>query len=183
MISNLLEKNIVKVLTYFLISPGSRYTRKEIKEKTRMNNVPLDKTLTKLKSLRLLAEDKKLYSLNFNIEKNKEVFSLVSSEYNYFNIPYKIFNLLVEVAERLSKNKGVKSVILFGSYAKLIYTENSDIDIAIVMRSRTRKQKEKIKKEIDKLADRIELHFFEENDMGERDSLIKDILKNGKVIF
>src|SRR3989344_3082065 len=104
MISNLLEKNIARVLTYFLISPGSRYARKEIKEKTEMNNVPLDKTLTKLKSLKLIAENKKLYSLNFNIEKNKEIFNIISSEYHYFNIPYKIFNILIEVAEKLSKN-------------------------------------------------------------------------------
>lgn len=183
MISNLLEKNVRKVLTYFLISPGSRYARKEIKEKTEMNNVPLDKTIIKLKSLRLITENKKLYSLNFNIEKNKEIFGIISSEYNYFNIPYKIFNILVEVVEKLSKNKGVKSAILFGSYAKLIHVKNSDIDIAVIMKSKTRKQIEKIKKEIDKFDDKTELHFFEEKDLKEKDPLIKDILKNGKIIL
>ena len=183
MISNLFDKNIVKILTYFLISPGSRYKRKEIKEETEMNNAPLDNTLTKLKALKLISENKKLHALNFNIEKNKEIFYILSNEYKYFNIPYKIFNILVETAEKLSKYKSVKSVILFGSYAKLIQTENSDIDLSIIVENMTKKQTDKIKKEIGKLSRKIELHFFEEDDMKAGDPLIKDILKNGKAIL
>ncbi len=183
MISILFDKNIVKILTYFLISPGSRYTRKEIKEKTEMNNIPLDKTLTKVKVLKLINEKKKLYALNFNTEKNKEIFNIISNEYKYFNIPYKVFNIIVKTAEKLSKYKSVKSAILFGSYAKLIQTENSDIDISIIMENMTKKQTDKIKKEIGKLSKEIELHFFEEKDMKADDPLIKDILKNGKVIL
>jgi predicted nucleotidyltransferase len=183
MISNLFEKNIVKILTYFLISPGSRYTRKEIKEKTKMNNVPLDNTLTKLKNLKLLNENKKIYELNFKIEKNKEIFGIISSEYKYFNIPHEVFNIILESEEKLAKNKTVKSMILFGSYAKLIHTENSDIDIAIITKSKTKKQTDKIKKETKRLNKKLELHFFEENDLKANDPLIKDILRNGKVIF
>src|SRR3989338_1352343 len=115
MISNLFDKNIIRILSYFLISPGSRYTRKEIKEKTQMNNIPLDSTLTKLKSLRLITSKGKLYSLNFSIEKKKET--------------------------------------------------------------------DKIKKEINKLNIKIELHFFEEKDLKANDPLIKEILKNGKPIL
>jgi len=181
--SNLFEKNIVKILTYFLISPGSRYTRKEIKEKTKMNNVPLDNTLTKLKNLKLLNENKKIYELNFKIEKNKEIFEIISSEYKYFNIPHEIFNIILETEEKLARNKTVKSMILFGSYAKLIHTENSDIDIAIITKSKTKKQTDKIKKETKILNKNLELHFFEENDLKANDPLIKDILRNGKVIF
>ena len=183
MISNLFDKNIIRILSYFLISPGSRYTRKEIKEKTQMNNIPLDSTLTKLKSLRLITSKGKLYSLNFSIEKNKEIFSLISEEYKSFNIPYKIFNLLVETAEKLSKIKDINSAILFGSYAKLIQTENSDIYIAIITERENKKQTDKIKKEINKLNIKIELHFFEEKDLKANDPLIKEILKNGKPIL
>ena len=49
-----------------------------------MHNLPLDNTLQKLKSLNIINENKNLYSLNFNIERNKLLFSLISSEYNYF---------------------------------------------------------------------------------------------------
>ncbi len=181
MISNLFDKNIVRILSFFLISPGSRYTRKEIKEKTEMNNLPLDATLTKLKSLKLINENKKLYALNFNIEKNKELFNILSYEYKYFNIPHKIFNVLVETTEKLSKIKGTNSAILFGSYAKLIHTENSDIDIAVITEEKIKT--EKIKKDVKKISSKIELHFLKEEEMKANDQLIKDILKNGKVIL
>ena len=181
MISNLFDKNIIRILSYFLISPGSRYTRKEIKEKTQMNNIPLDSTLTKLKSLKLITENKKLHALNFSIEKNKEIFSLISEEYKSFNIPHKIFNTLIETAEKLSKIKDINSAILFGSYAKLIQTENSDIDIAVITKNKTNTTK--LKKEISKINSKIELHFFEEKDLKANDLLIKEILKNGKPIL
>ena len=60
--NNIFDKNLAKILSFFLISPGSRYKRKEIKEKTKMNNIPLDKTLQKLISLRLIKENKNLYN-------------------------------------------------------------------------------------------------------------------------
>ena len=69
--TNLLDKNLAKILAFFLISPGSRYNRKEIKEKTKMNNIPLDNTLQKLITLKLLEQNKSLYNLNLKIEKNK----------------------------------------------------------------------------------------------------------------
>ncbi len=183
MISNIMDKNIVRVLTYFLISPGSKYTRKEIKEKTGMNNVPLDDTLTKLKNLKLISENKKIYSLNFSIEKNKEIFDLLSEEYKNFNIPHRIYNAIVETAEKLAKIRSVSSAILFGSYAKLIQTENSDIDIAVIFADKTKKQADKIKREIGKINKKIELHFFEDKEMKADDALIRDILRNGKVLF
>jgi len=183
MISNIFDKNIIRILTYFLISPGSRYTRKEIKEKTEMNNIPLDSTLTKLKLLKLIIESKKLYALNFSIEKNKEIFNIISNEYKSFNIPYKIFNLLVELGEKLSRNKYVKSVMLFGSYAKLIQTENSDIAVIIEKKLKLKQQIDKITEQINKINKKIELHFFEEKEMKEKDPVIKDVLRNGKLIL
>ena len=45
MISYLFEKDIFKVLSLFGISPGSRFKRNEIKDKTLLYNVNLDKAL------------------------------------------------------------------------------------------------------------------------------------------
>jgi len=192
MISNLFNKNLLKVLSFFLISPGSRYNRKEIKEKTEMNNIPLDNTLQKLKSLNLINENKNIYSLNFNIEKNKEIFDILSNEYKYFNVSYKIFNILVETSEKLSKIKGIESVFLFGSYAKLIHTESSDIDIAIIAEKKIKnKQKleKNIKKEISRISQKskkeIQLHFLTQEDIKKykSDAFIKDVLRNSKQIL
>ena len=190
--TNLLDKNLAKILAFFLISPGSRYNRKEIKEKTKMNNIPLDNTLQKLITLKLLEQNKSLYNLNLKIEKNKEIFDTISDEYKYFNVPYSIFNILLETSEKLSKIKNINSAILFGSFAKLIHTNKSDIDIAIILNNKIKnknKTEKAIKKELTKIEKKnnkqIEPHFFTQKDLnaGRSDPLIKDILRNGKEIL
>ena len=45
MITDIFNKDIVKILTLFSVSLGSKFTRNEIKEKTMLNNVPLDNAL------------------------------------------------------------------------------------------------------------------------------------------
>ncbi|MEK6888936.1 MAG: nucleotidyltransferase domain-containing protein [Nanoarchaeota archaeon] len=190
--SNTFDKNIVKVLSFLLISPGSRYKRKELKDKTKMNNVPLDNTLKKLKSLKIIEEKKNIISLNLIEEENKEIFNIISREYKSFNLPYNIFNILVEISEKLSKINEINEAILFGSYSKLIYTDKSDIDIVIIFKDKIKKMniKEKqINNEIRKISKKsnkdIQLHFFSVKDIKENksDPLIKDILRNGKKIL
>ncbi|MBS3088526.1 nucleotidyltransferase domain-containing protein [Candidatus Pacearchaeota archaeon] len=184
MISNIFDKSVVKLISYFLISPGSRYTRKELKEKTEMNNLPLDNLLTKLLSLRILNKKNNLYQFSSENEAFLEILEKIKQEYKEFGVPYRIFNILVETAEKLSKNKSVSSAVLFGSYAKLVHTENSDIDIAVVTKSKfPEKQITKTKKEIAKISDKTELHFFQEKDLQEKDALIQDIKRNGKRIL
>lgn len=192
MISNLFEQNLVRVLSLFVISPGSRYKRKNIQDKTQMYNIPLDNALQKLDSLKLISEKKGLFSLNFEIEKNKDIFEIISKEYNYFNLPHSIFNILIQISNNLSKIHGIESILLFGSYAKMIYQEKSDIDIAIILDEKV-KNIEKIKNKINNLIKRvskksgkeIQLHFFSSKDIKENksDPFIKDILVNSKALL
>lgn len=190
--TNILDKNLVKVLSFFLISPGSRYNRRDIQEKTKMNNLPLDNTIQRLLALKLIKKNKQLYNLNFDMEENKKIFSIISNEYKYFNLPYKIFNILTEISNIFLKIREINSAILFGSFAKLIHNEKSDIDIAIILKNKiknTQKTEKIIKDRISKIAKKnkkeIELHFFIQKDLqaGKTDPLIEDILKNGKEIL
>jgi len=190
MISNLFNKNIIGVLTFFLISPGSRYNRKEIKEKTGMNNIPLDNTLKKLLSLKILREKNRLFGLDIESEEIKKVIEYIKEEYKRFNLPYKIFNIIIEISNRLSEIKQIEELYLFGSYAKLIYHEKSDIDLAVIFHNKIKnrgKLEKKIERTIEKIGKKnkkkIEVHFFLEKDMKERDPLIKDILRNGKKLL
>ncbi len=190
--TNILDKGLAKILSFFLISPGSKYNRKDIQEKTKMNNIPLDNAIQKLLTLKLINKNKQFYFLNFNIEENKRIFSIISDEYKYFNLSHQIFNILIEISDILSKIKEIKSVVLFGSFAKLIYTENSDMDIAVILDNKIKnmqKTEKTIKDRIIKIAKKnrkeIELHFFMQKDLqiGKSDPLIKDIIKNGKEIL
>jgi len=48
MILNLFDLSVAKVLTVFSLAPGIKLRRKEIKEKTKLTNLTLDKTLNVL---------------------------------------------------------------------------------------------------------------------------------------
>ncbi|MBS3092391.1 nucleotidyltransferase domain-containing protein [Candidatus Pacearchaeota archaeon] len=191
MISNIFNKNIVKILSFLLISPGSKYTRNEIKEKTKMNNVPLDKTLNIMLNLNIIKKEKKFLNVNMENEEISELIKKVRQEYHKLSVPYNIFIILMDISEKLLELKFTKKVILFGSYAKLIYSESSDIDIVVILHLKKReinKDKKTIEKEINKISKKnkkeIELHFFSYEDLKHKeDALIKDILRNGKEII
>ncbi len=47
------------------------------------------------------------------------------------NIPKNILEIIIKYIKELSKEISIDKVIIFGSYAKNCYNEDSDIDIAI----------------------------------------------------
>jgi len=177
----LFDSNILKIMTIFSISPGSRLNRKIIKEKTGIANVILDKTLAKLVNFKLLIKEKGFFALNFKNAEVKWIINLVAENYAKFKqIPLKEYFVILNIIDEFSKIKDVGDVYLFGSYAKLIFRENSDIDIAVIS--------EIDKKEINKVAGKlekkynkkIEVHFFTKKFYNnKRDPLVKEILQHG----
>lgn len=181
MIIKIFNKEIFKVLTIFSVSPGSRFRRAEFKEKTFLNNVVLDNTLNDLIKTRIIKKEKKLYFLNFENEYTQSILSVISKQYKYLKeIPLKIYFTLIDFTSEIKQNN--EEIFLFGSYSKLIYKENSDIDIAIIGKN---PNKEIIKKIITKLEKKykviIEVHYFDKEKFykNKTDPLVKDILRNG----
>ena len=190
MISNIFNNNFIRILTFMLISPGSRYTRNELKNKTKMNNTPFDNSLNTLLNIRILKKEKNFIMINFENEEFKNILDNIRMEFLKFNLPYEIFNIITEVSNALLKEKYIKEIILFGSYAKLIYSEKSDIDIAIILENIKNEKnskkwiENKLKKMERKSGKKIEAHFFNKEDLKHKeDPLIKDIIKNGKMVI
>lgn len=188
MITNLFDKNIAKILALFSISPGARFTRNEIKEKTLLNNVPLDNTLTILIRSKILVKEKRFLSLNWENIYLKNIVDIFKKEYLRFKeLPLRIYLILLDIPYQLTSIKEIKNIYLFGSFAKLIHTEKSDIDLAIILKKEDKEVIGKIKKEINKIEEKyhkaIEEHFFEERDLNKRDPLIKEIKRNKVVLF
>ncbi len=188
--ANLFDKNLIRIISYFLISPGSRYRRKELKEKTGMNNVPLDTNLNKLCALKILKEKRNIYNLNLENQDMQLILNEIKKEYDEFHLSHAIFNIIVEISEKVAREKSIAQTILFGSYAKLIHTDKSDIDISIILKDSIKNVssiEKKLRKETEKIGRRhskiIELHFFHEKDMKQHDPLIKDIVRNGKPLW
>jgi len=180
MIGLLFDRNVFKVLTLFSLSPGSKFKRNEIKEKILLNNVPLDKCLGIMVCAGILKKDRKIYSLNFESEYQQQIIGVVSKEYKYFReIPLKIYFLLYDF---ISEIKIDGELFLFGSYAKLIYKEGSDVDIAFVGNNPDKKQVNKIITKLEKKYDSvIEIHYFGKDEFYncKKDPLVSDIMRNG----
>ena len=188
MITDVFNKDIVKVLTLFSISPGSKFTRNEIKEKTALNNVPLDNVITVLLNNKILIKGKRFLSLNFENKNLKFMLDVVKKEHIKFKeMPLKIYYIMLDVSSVLSKIRSIAKVYLFGSYAKLIYTEKSDIDIAVILEKEDKNLIKKLKKGINRIEEKcnksIELHFFEKKEMNRKDPIIKEVLRNSVDLF
>ena len=93
-----------------------------------------------------------------------------------------VFYLLTDLVDSLLLLKG-NEVWLFGSYAKLVYKENSDVDIAVLYSQEI--HKESINKNVAKLEKvynkKIEMHYFEKTRFykNRKDLLVKGILRDG----
>ena len=178
----LFDKNTFKILTVFSISPGSRLNRKVLKEKTMMPNIVLDKTISRLLNFKILIKEKNLFALNFKNNEIKKIIEIVAENYNKFKqLPLKEYFIIIESLEETSRIKNIEEMYLFGSYSKLIFTENSDIDIAIISESVRKKNIEKIIKKLEKRYKKsIEVHYFSRKFYtNKRDPLVKEILQHG----
>ena len=188
MITDIFDRSIVKILTLFSISPGSKFTRKEIKEKTMLYNIPLDKALTALLNNKILIKEKRFLSMNFENNNAKNVMEIIKKEYLRFKeIPLKIYYLLLDICASLSAINQIENIYLFGSFSKLIYTEKSDVDLGIILRRESKELIKKIRSETSKIEKKyekiIEQHFFEKKDLSKKDHLIKEIKKNNVVLL
>lgn len=179
------DLGIVKVLTIFSLSPGSRFNRKFLKEKTNMPNIILDKTLIKLENFGFIKQEKNLWAIDFKKKEIKELLNEFKDNHIKFKqLPFKEYFVILKIIAELSQIKDIGEIYLFGSYAKLIFKEKSDIDIAIISdRVNKKKVNLKIFKLEKKFKKRIETHIFtKEFYKNKKDALVREILQHGILI-
>ena len=91
MILTLMDSNIAKILTVFSLSPGTKFRRKELKEKTKLNNINLDKSIAVLQNSKTILKENNYLKLNLD-DTTKSLIELVKKEYKVFNeIPLNVF--------------------------------------------------------------------------------------------
>jgi len=160
-----------------------------LKEKIEIYNLPLDNSLTELLTLKIIKEKNRLYSLNLESLFVKKLLEEIKEK--FFNLPLKIQFVILDFISNISKIKNIKEIILFGSYSKLIYSDKSDIDLAIIFYDKI-KNKDKTEKKVSLIAEKIskkykkeiQEHFFSEKELeNKKDPLIIDIKKNGRALI
>ncbi|MBI2631719.1 nucleotidyltransferase domain-containing protein [Candidatus Pacearchaeota archaeon] len=179
---DIFNSNIVKVLTIFSISPGSRLNRKNIKEKTNIPNIVLDKILYTLINLNVLIKEKNIFSINHKNREINEILKFLYEKYSTFKqLQLKEYFLILNIKDAFLAVREIRDVYLFGSYAKLIFTTSSDIDIAIVSKQINKREVEKVIRKIEKkYKKKIEIHYFTKDFYKhKRDPLVKEILQHG----
>jgi DNA polymerase sigma len=176
------NKNIVKVLSVFATSPGSNLQRNSIQKFTRINNIILDKTLARLCNSKILKKKKRFYFFNHSNQESKVILKEISKSYHELkNLPLEVYSIILDLGFEFVEIKNIGEVILFGSYSKLVYTESSDIDIAIISDKISKKRINDIVKKIKKRHNKkVEVHFFQKDFYkNKKDPLVKEILKDG----
>lgn len=93
-------------------------------------------------------------------------------------------NIAMKYADAISQNYSYVKVILFGSFAKGNFNENSDIDIAIVFKDfnnliEMQVNLMRLRRSIDS---RIEPHPFRESDFNISNPIVYEIIKYGTEI-
>ena len=93
-------------------------------------------------------------------------------------------NIVKQYADAISTTFEPQKIFLFGSYAKGNYTENSDIDIAVVLKDfgsamDTQLELMKLRRKIDS---RIEPHPFRERDFEQTNPIVSEILRYGQEV-
>lgn len=185
MITSIFNQNILKILTLFSISPGSRFLRNDLKEKTKLNNATLDESLNLIFASKILKKEKRMILLNLEYT---EIINLIKKDHQHLNSLYtEAYFPILDLTFYLSKLKSIKAY-LFGSHAKLIYNDKSDIDIAIISNTISQKQKDKLnsimKKIEKKYKKQIEIHYFGNNFYkNKKDPLVNDIIKNSRQLI
>ena len=188
MISPVLNQDAFKLLTVFSLSPGSRFRRKELKELTRLNNVPLDKAMLRLVSSGVLSK-RGTYSVNMESEWAETIIPLCAKQHTQLRrIPLMVYFLISDFVFQASSFKGIE-LYLFGSYSKLVFSEKSDIDVAVLTLQNVKVVKGQLLALAEKLGKsygkEVQLHFFDKKSFysNKKDPLVSEIIKNGVLLI
>ena len=176
MIINILSnKSVWKFLVLLSYSPGAGYTRKEVLELLKWNNLSLDRTIKKLLFYKVIIKQGRLIKLNFASEETQKLLEIINEDKKKLNFPsFELFVILAEFL-RLIEPYDLSEVYLFGSQAKKTATVSSDIDLAIFSEQKVNliEAKDSIMQGFNK---EIQLHYFQP---VEKNKITEEIKKHG----
>jgi predicted nucleotidyltransferase len=184
-------KSAWRILSVLAEAPGKAVERKEIQKLTKMGNKMLSKFLIILEKFDIILASKigkkGVYKLNLSSPFTTQIIELIKTEKKELNSPdFSIMAILREFIYELTNLniEEIQKIILFGSYAKRTYHEQSDIDVAIVLKEKdidiellitniTANIKNRFKKE-------IQPHYFTEQEFKNTgNKIVEEIRKDG----
>ncbi|MEK7395894.1 MAG: nucleotidyltransferase domain-containing protein, partial [Candidatus Poribacteria bacterium] len=116
-----------------------------------------------------------------SLNMQRESSSSVRVFYPRFNRD-EIIQKIKDKLESLDSKLSLKSVILFGSYAKGNYTAFSDIDLMVIYKGSQREDAYRIARKT-LLITSLELHIYSENEYKQIKDTIDRMIKDGIIIY
>ncbi|MBI2581270.1 nucleotidyltransferase domain-containing protein [Candidatus Woesearchaeota archaeon] len=182
-----------KMLLVFGEAPGKAISRKEIQALTKLGNKVIAKFLLVLEKFGIIMENKigktYYYKLNMSSPFIEQILRLIQLEKKELNNPdFFALNVLREFTYELTNTnlENLRSVILFGSYAKRTYSDSSDVDVAIILAEKNPNDELLITEAVGRLNKRfrkeIQPHYYaaeEFEELRKKDKLAQEIVKDG----
>lgn len=186
-----------KILFVLSEAPGKGVSRTEIRRLTRLGNKVITKFTSLLEQGELISSSKvgktRYYKLNLSNPFTIQVLEMIRLEKKNLNNPdFEALNIVREFTYELTNlaQDNLRRVILFGSYAKGTQTDNSDLDIAIIVNQRNSDSEILITDAISRISKRfnkeIQPHYFSSGEFEKsknKNKLVHEILKDGIVIL
>jgi len=165
------KNNIYRILELFIEFPNKDFSARGIARKLKLSHATVLNYIGDLMKLGLI--NKKEDTLYPTYYANAE-----SQKYKFYKKDYIIFKITESgLVEYLQKHTLASSIVLFGSCAKGIFTENSDIDIFV----ESKEQKLDLKK-YEKILNRKINILFEAN-LNNLSKELRNNIANGFVLY
>lgn len=152
-----------RILLLMAESPGGRITRPEIRRLTCLGNEAITESLDDLIAHGIIIikkNGKTTYGLDLTDDFTKQILVLCEMERKKTNnLPYSYSLVLREYVRMIFSIRSPKRILLFGSVAKRVFRENSDIDVAIVFDDELPTQ---ARLDMEEIADKLKKRFGKE---------------------
>lgn len=186
-------KGTWRVLSFLSQTPTKPVSRTNIKKYTYLGGEAINTSLKRLTLTNILIKLKKgkkeYYYYNLDNDFSKEIlnmFKLENAKLRY--IDYKTHMVLNEFTRKvLDKILNIEHMSVFGSFAKGMQRQDSDLDLVLVFDKRDVKSELLITDIVDSIKEqfdmKIEPHYFEKEDFMRNDSSLLKEIKNDEIVI
>ncbi|MBW2981270.1 nucleotidyltransferase domain-containing protein [Candidatus Woesearchaeota archaeon] len=169
------EKNFVRLFFFFLEHPTSEVSQKELKEKLKMAKNTLIKWLDMLEKKELIVKKQK-FPKKYILNRENSIIKHLKSLNNI---------LKLEKIKELSKKRNIQ-IYLYGSSARGEDTEDSDIDLLVIGKTKKEDIIQDINLLSEKIKRRISISIFSPlqwSAMAEKDKAFYERVEKDKILI
>ena len=144
---------ILRILFYH----GLKTSERSLARITGLSHMTVNRILNEFSYLNLVSVRRIGNSNVWEVNKSSYIYKILDKSRWIIDFKKEALDYLIKVLKNGLKNKYIKNVVLFGSFAKGKEKANSDIDLFILVKNK--ENKEKIEKDIEKLSEKCSILF------------------------